>query len=65
MPFVNFKVIPLGDIDMIDSFFRTTFLLFEINNQEISSRTKPNMFSATFLPRTNTCSRLAFVAMLT
>ena len=36
---------------MIDSFFRINFQIFEIYDQEISSKTKPRMFSVMFLPQ--------------
>ena len=31
--FVNLGVTPLGDIDTIDSFFRTNFQIFETDDQ--------------------------------
>ena len=61
--FINFGAILLDDIDTIDSFFRTSFRIFEVYNREISSRIKPGMFSAMFLPQTNDHSWLAIVAI--
>ena len=62
--FINFGAISLTDTDTVDLFSGLIFkYLFKIYNREIhvSSRTKPRMFSATFLPRTNNCSRLAIM----
>ena len=60
--FINFGATPLGDIDTVDSFFRTDIRIFELYDREISSKTKPRTFSAMFLPRTNDRSWLAIVA---
>ena len=60
--FINFGVTPLGDIDTIDWFFRTDLRIFELYDREKCSKTKPRMFSAMFLPRTNNRSWLAIVA---
>ena len=57
--FINFGVISLADIDMVDTFFR---IIFKMYDQKISSRTKPRTSSAMFLPQTNYCSWLAIVA---
>ena len=46
--FINFGAIPLGDIDMMESFFRTEFRIVETYDREVSSRTKPGTFSAMF-----------------
>ena len=45
-----FGVIPLGGIDIIDLFFWTDFRIIKIYDREISSRTKPGMFSANSIP---------------
>ena len=47
---------------MIDLFFWTDFQLVEVYDQEINSRTKPGIFSAMFLPRTNNRVWLVIVA---
>ena len=44
--FINFGATPLGDIDTVDSFFRTDIRIFKLYDREISSKTKPR----TFLP---------------
>ena len=51
-------------MDMIDLFFRTDSQIVEMYDREISSRTKPETFSAIFLPHTNDCAWLATVATL-
>ena len=60
--FINFGVIPLADIDIIDSFLRTDYRIFKIYDREISSGTKLRTFSAMFLSQTNDRSWLAIVA---
>ena len=40
-------MIPVGDMDMIDSIFRTSF---QIVSCKIGSRAMPGTFSAMFLP---------------
>ena len=60
--FIDFGATPLGDIDTVDSFFRTDLRIFELYDQEISSATKPRTFSAMFLPLPNDHSWLAIVA---
>ena len=46
--FIKFGATPLGDIDMVDSFFRTDIQIFKLYDREISNKTKPRTFSACF-----------------
>ena len=50
-------IIPLGDIDTIDMFFRTDFRIVKIYDPEISSTTMPRTFSVMFLPQNNAYDR--------
>ena len=46
--FISFGVIPLGDTDTVDLFFRTDIQMFKLYDREISSKTKPRTFLSCF-----------------
>ena len=56
--FLNLRAIPLADIDMVDSFFRTDFRIFKIYDQVIAVE----LSQGRFLPRTDDHSWLTIVA---